>query len=112
MVGLLFKLAELAHIELLVAGVEPDNVGSVRALLKTGFQALDPNPDFEGVVYFAWKRPYSAPGGRREGPGQSPGPLLLADAPGQAKTPYTTRLYAQTLTRRCAVRLLRTAGLA
>jgi RimJ/RimL family protein N-acetyltransferase len=57
MIELLLNLAGLAHIELFAAGVELGNVGSVRALLKSGFHPLDRDPDFEGVVYYAWRRP-------------------------------------------------------
>jgi hypothetical protein len=38
------------------AGVEPDNVASVRALVKAGFRPLDARPDFEGMIYFVWRR--------------------------------------------------------
>ena len=62
MIRLLLTLPDLAHIELFAAGVEPDNVGSVRALVNAGFHPLDPNPDFEGVVYHVWRRRHPSPG--------------------------------------------------
>jgi hypothetical protein len=36
----------------LAAGVAPANAGSVGCLRKTGFRPLDPEPDWEGVVYY------------------------------------------------------------
>ena len=44
---------EPAHIELFSAGVEPANAGSVGCLRKAGFEPLDPEPDWEGVVYYS-----------------------------------------------------------
>jgi RimJ/RimL family protein N-acetyltransferase len=51
---------ELAHVELFAAGVEPANAASVRCLLKAGFAPLDPEPDWEGIVYYAWRPPVTA----------------------------------------------------
>ena len=47
---------ELGHVELIEAGIEPANLASVRTAAKAGFSPLDPNPDFEGIVYFVWRR--------------------------------------------------------
>jgi RimJ/RimL family protein N-acetyltransferase len=47
---------ELAHVHLFAAGIEPENVASVRVLTRAGFHPMDPEPDFEGIVYFGWWR--------------------------------------------------------
>jgi ribosomal protein S18 acetylase RimI-like enzyme len=47
---------EVAHVELFECGVEPDNVASVRALAGAGFGPIRDEPDFEGYVYFVWRR--------------------------------------------------------
>jgi RimJ/RimL family protein N-acetyltransferase len=47
------EMPELADVELLTAGVEPANAGSVGCLVKAGFRPLDPEPDWEGIVYYA-----------------------------------------------------------
>jgi RimJ/RimL family protein N-acetyltransferase len=59
MVRDLMALPELAHIELFGGGVEPDNLGSVGCLRSAGFEALDPVPDWEEMVYYVKRR--SAP---------------------------------------------------
>jgi RimJ/RimL family protein N-acetyltransferase len=64
-IAALLNCPQLAHISLFVAGVEPDNAGSISCLLKNGFQPLDPTPDWEGTVYYAKRKP---PG--LTGPGQ------------------------------------------
>jgi RimJ/RimL family protein N-acetyltransferase len=56
MIVTLMALPDLAHIELFVAGVEPDNVGSVGCLRAVGFEALDSQPDWEGIVYYIKRR--------------------------------------------------------
>jgi RimJ/RimL family protein N-acetyltransferase len=56
MIAGLLKLSDLAHIELFAAGVEPDNVGSVGCLLAVGFEILDSQPDWEGIVYYVKRR--------------------------------------------------------
>ena len=53
----LVGLPELAEIDLFGAGVEPANRASIRSLKKAGFSPLDETPDFEGFVYFVWRRP-------------------------------------------------------
>ena len=52
MITRLLAQPELDEVTLFGAGVEPDNVASVRALIGAGFHPLDPEPDFEGIVYF------------------------------------------------------------
>jgi len=56
MIATLVTRPELAHIELFAAGVEPDNVGSVRCLRAAGFDAMDSEPDWEGIVYYVHRR--------------------------------------------------------
>ncbi len=53
MVTAVMAMPELAHIRLFTAGVEAANAGSVGCLLKAGFRPLNPEPDREGVVYYA-----------------------------------------------------------
>jgi hypothetical protein len=53
MINAVLAMPELAHIALFAAGVEPANAASVRCLLKAGFTSLDPEPDWEGIVYYA-----------------------------------------------------------
>jgi RimJ/RimL family protein N-acetyltransferase len=54
---------ELAHIALFTAGVEPANAASVGCLLKAGFRPLDPEPDWEGILYYArFRTPGDTPG--------------------------------------------------
>ena len=52
----LLALSDLAHIQLFAAGVETDNIGSVGCLLRAGFGPLDPDPDWEGIVYYVLHR--------------------------------------------------------
>jgi L-amino acid N-acyltransferase YncA len=47
---------ELAHIRLFAAGVEPDNLASVGCLVSAGFEPLDPEPDWEGMVYYVKRK--------------------------------------------------------
>jgi RimJ/RimL family protein N-acetyltransferase len=51
---------ELAHIGLFVAGVEFDNVASVKCLRAAGFVAMDSEPDWEGTVYYINRRSIGA----------------------------------------------------
>jgi RimJ/RimL family protein N-acetyltransferase len=60
MISALMTHPALAHVLLFVAGVEPANTGSVQCLLSNDFQPLDPEPDWEGTVYYA-KLKTSAP---------------------------------------------------
>jgi RimJ/RimL family protein N-acetyltransferase len=55
-VNTLMAHPEVAHIELFGAGVEPDNTGSVGCLVKAGFEPLNPEPDWEGIVYYVKRR--------------------------------------------------------
>lgn len=43
---------ELAHVGLFAAGVEPDNHPSIGCLLSAGFEPLDAEPDWEGMIYY------------------------------------------------------------
>jgi RimJ/RimL family protein N-acetyltransferase len=52
MIGLLFKLAELAHIELLAAGVEPDNVGLSSRTTERRLSGFGPQPGLRGSRLF------------------------------------------------------------
>jgi len=52
MINAVMAMPELARIVLFTAGVEPVNAGSIGCLRKAGFQPLDPEPDFEGVIYY------------------------------------------------------------
>ena len=56
MISHLIVLPELEDVEMFTAGVEPDNVASVRALSKAGFHALRVELDPEGIMYFVWRR--------------------------------------------------------
>ena len=53
----LLDLPELADVIVFGAGVEPDNVASARCLAAAGFEAPDPRPDWEGIVYYLRTRP-------------------------------------------------------
>lgn len=53
MVSAVTAMPELAHVELFAAGVEPENAASVGCLRKAGFRPLNPEPDWEGIVYYA-----------------------------------------------------------
>ena len=53
MVGAVPATPELEHIQLFVAGVEPANAGSAGCLRKAGFQPLNTEPDWEGIVYYS-----------------------------------------------------------
>jgi len=63
MVDAVLAAPELEHIELFTAGVEPANAGSVGCLRKAGFEPLDPEPDWEGVVYYSRLRHPATPEG-------------------------------------------------
>lgn len=53
MVTAMTAMPELAHVKLFAAGVEPENTASVGCLRKAGFWPLSPEPDWEGIVYYA-----------------------------------------------------------
>ncbi|MEM7366550.1 MAG: hypothetical protein AAF525_21250 [Pseudomonadota bacterium] len=46
---------EFESVALFVAGVEPDNIGSIKSLLRAGFET-NGEPDFEGMLYFLKRR--------------------------------------------------------
>lgn len=52
MLTTLLDLPEPADVIVFGAGVEPDNVASIRCLLAAGFEAPNPRPDWEGIVYY------------------------------------------------------------
>jgi RimJ/RimL family protein N-acetyltransferase len=56
MVRALLGLPELAGVKVFGAGVDPDNLASSRCLLACGFHPLDPQPDWEGIVYYVLTR--------------------------------------------------------
>ncbi len=67
MVTAVMAIPELAHIRLFTAGVEPANAASVGCVLKAGFHPLNPEPDWEGIVYYARLRsPCDTPGGKTQ----------------------------------------------
>ena len=47
----------VADVVVFAAGIEPGNVASVRCATAAGFAPDDPEPDFEGIVYYLWRRP-------------------------------------------------------
>ena len=52
----LFDAPEVADIELIGGGVEPENVASIACLRSAGFSQENKEPDFEGMVYFVRRR--------------------------------------------------------
>jgi ribosomal protein S18 acetylase RimI-like enzyme len=52
----LFRAPEMAHVQLLGGGVEPENVASVACLRSAGFRPDSEEPDFEGIVYYVRRR--------------------------------------------------------
>ena len=56
MITAVTTMPELSHVELFGAGVEPENASSVGCLRKAGFRPLSPEPDWEGIVYYALSR--------------------------------------------------------
>ena len=69
MIEQLIDLPELKRVEMFTAGVEPDNVASVRTLTKAGLRPLEIEPDLAGIVYYVRRRgnePVSATGGPHE----------------------------------------------
>jgi L-amino acid N-acyltransferase YncA len=68
MVGAVLAVPELQHVQLSAAGVESANAGSAGCLRKAGFELLNPEPDWEGVVYYArFRRPGTPKGPRLHG---------------------------------------------
>lgn len=56
MIGALLRQAELLSIILFEAGVEPDNVASLRCLGAAGFRLGSDQPDWEGMLYYRARR--------------------------------------------------------
>lgn len=56
MLNALFEAAEVADIKLFGAGAEPENVPCVSCLKAAGFTHQDPEPDFEGMIYYIRRR--------------------------------------------------------
>jgi ribosomal protein S18 acetylase RimI-like enzyme len=52
----LFDAPEVAEIELIGGGVEPENVASIACLRSARFSQESAEPDFEGIVYFIKRR--------------------------------------------------------
>jgi RimJ/RimL family protein N-acetyltransferase len=63
MVSAVLARPELEHIQLFAAGVEPANAGSAVCMRKAGFQPLNAEPDWEGVVYYTRFRHPATPRG-------------------------------------------------
>ncbi len=63
MIAALLDRPELQAVELLEAGVDPENMASRRCLEAAGFRLVSEAPDFEGMLYYrAWRDDV---GGRR-----------------------------------------------
>ena len=48
----LLRQPEVAEVRLFVAGIEPDNLASIRCCQAVGFVAAAAEPDWEGMVYY------------------------------------------------------------
>jgi RimJ/RimL family protein N-acetyltransferase len=46
-----FARPEVAQMRVFDAGVEPDNVASIRCLARSGFVKLSPEPDWQGILH-------------------------------------------------------------
>jgi GNAT superfamily N-acetyltransferase len=57
MIAALLARPELACVELIEAGVEPENVACRRCLEAAGFRVHCPEPDYEGFRYYRAARP-------------------------------------------------------
>ncbi|GAA5030508.1 GNAT family N-acetyltransferase [Actinopolymorpha pittospori] len=53
MLDIVTRAPELHEIRLFVAGVDRRNAASIGCLLKAGYQPLNDQPDWEGMVYYA-----------------------------------------------------------
>jgi uncharacterized protein (TIGR02231 family) len=89
MITAVTAMPELAGIELFAAGIEPENTASAGCLRKAGFQPLNPEPDWEGIVYYALFRGHATPPGSQL-PDCS-GRLRLGDG-GRAQRREATRM--------------------
>lgn len=56
MIHALTRQPELENVGLFGAGVEPQNLASIRCLRSAGFSPLDSVPDWEGIVYYVRQR--------------------------------------------------------
>jgi RimJ/RimL family protein N-acetyltransferase len=56
MIGSLVSWSELSDVRIFEAGVEPENVPSIRCLSAAGFQLHRGEPDYEGMLYYLLKR--------------------------------------------------------
>lgn len=56
MITALMARPELAFIRVFGAGVEPENLASIRCLQAAGFRSLSSEPDFEGTLYLLFQR--------------------------------------------------------
>jgi len=56
MIAAMLARAELRDVELFEAGVEPQNTASRRCLEAAGFELASERPDFEGMLYYRWRR--------------------------------------------------------
>jgi RimJ/RimL family protein N-acetyltransferase len=64
MITAVTTMPELAHIEFFTAGIEPENTASAGCLRDAGFQPLRPEPDWEGIVYYALSRTHRGTPGK------------------------------------------------
>jgi RimJ/RimL family protein N-acetyltransferase len=55
MIRALIQRSEFKEVKIFGAGVEPDNIGSIKALEAAGFKS-DYKPDFEDMLYFFYRR--------------------------------------------------------
>jgi RimJ/RimL family protein N-acetyltransferase len=56
MITELVNLPELAVVRIFEAGVEPENVASIRCLIAAGFTLESEDPDFENMLYLLFRR--------------------------------------------------------
>jgi hypothetical protein len=56
MITALVNDPNLSHVRIFEAGVEPENVASIRCLTAAGFATYTELPDFEGMLYFLFRR--------------------------------------------------------
>jgi RimJ/RimL family protein N-acetyltransferase len=56
MIRALVARPELSEVRLFEAGVDPENVASIRCLVAADFQPHNIEPDFEGMLYFIFLR--------------------------------------------------------
>jgi RimJ/RimL family protein N-acetyltransferase len=56
MIRALVGRRELSEVRMFEAGVEPENLASVRCLVAAGFRPHNNDPDFEGMLYYMLSR--------------------------------------------------------